>query len=106
MSGRHIMRFSADDVGRQKDETDWVRVDSLSETDVEHAIAADPDSEVLPKNWKERLEIVDPVSGELTIVIRLDRETADYLKSEEGALNDRIVKFCANTWPATGKSRS
>ncbi|GEM_PF-6148692 len=84
------MRFSADDVGRQKDETDWVRVDSLSETDVEHAIAADPDSEVLPKNWKERLEIVDPVSGELTIVIRLDRETADYLKSEEGALNDRI----------------
>lgn len=84
------MRYSAGDVGRGKDESDWDRVDSLTEADVENAIAADPDSENLPDNWRERLETVDPETGELTIVLRLDRQTADHLKGQEGALNDRI----------------
>lgn len=78
-SGLHLITRSADQL--RTGETDWRRVDQLTDAEIEAAIAADPDAApVLDEAWFKGADIVPP--GKLPTSIRLDADVVDWFKSQ------------------------
>jgi uncharacterized protein (DUF4415 family) len=77
-NGKDIRRYSADElremVARGEDQTDWARVDSMTEEELERAIADDPDWRDVPRDWYKDAEAVRP-TPKVAISIRLDWQT-------------------------------
>ena len=57
MSGQHIVRRSAEDL--RNGNTDWARVDALTDEEIEAAVRDDPDAAPLDLDWS-RAEVVIP----------------------------------------------
>lgn len=90
MSDENIERYDSDNL--PESETDWERVRSLSDEDIERAIAADPDAAPIlnDKFWKQA-ELVMPGEAEkIPISIRLDEEIVDFFKDKGPGYQTRI----------------
>jgi uncharacterized protein (DUF4415 family) len=62
------------------DRTDWKRLATLSDREIESAIAADPDAApLLDQAWFASAHIVDPTEKE-RITIRLDKGILDFFR--------------------------
>ncbi len=69
------MRRSAK--SRRKSRTDWLRVDAMSDAEIDRAIASDPDAAPrLDARWFRDAEIVIPEKQ--MISIRLDADVLDH----------------------------
>ena len=70
MSNEPIARYTAETLARMrkrgKTRTDWQLLDTMTEDELETAIAADPDSEVPPGAW-------DNATGDLPDVIKPEK---------------------------------
>lgn len=84
------MRYSLTDLATMRGETDWARVDRLSDAEIEAAIAADPDASPI---WTEedfaRARVVEPPPKEM-ISIRLDRDVLAWFRSLGPGYQTRI----------------
>ena len=73
MSNEPITRYTAESLARMrkrgKTHTDWQLLDTMTEEELETAIAADPDSEVPPGVW-------DSATGDLPDVIKPEKHGA------------------------------
>ena len=102
MSKKNITRAVTTDDGRvlieqpggsfkpAESKTDWTRVDALTDTEINAAVASDPDAApVLDEDWfnKARLAMPEP-KAQLTI--RLDRDLLSWLKSQGSGYQTRI----------------
>lgn len=78
MSDRHITRRS----GRESTtNANWKRADSLTDADIERAVAGDPDAApLLDEAWFQSADVVLPERKRM-ISIRLDKEVLDYFRS-------------------------
>ena len=73
MSNEPITRYTAESLARMrkrgKTRTDWKFLDTMTEEELETAIAADPDSEVPPRVW-------DHATGDLPDIAKPEKHGA------------------------------
>lgn len=88
MSEKRITRRSLSD--RRPGATDWERVRQLDDSDIDTAIADDPDAApALNAEWFATAEVVLP-EPKVPISIRLDREVLDWFKSQGPGYQSRM----------------
>lgn len=87
MSDRHITSKQAREAAA---EADWRHADSLTDADIERAVADDLDAApLLGDAWFESAEVVLPEPKQM-ISIRLDKEVLDYFRSTGRQYQTRI----------------
>lgn len=87
-----ITRVSLEDLDDLDDRTDWDRVESLSDEEIERAVEDDPDQELLGPEWFKVATLVDPSADKQRITIRLDKDIIDYFKEQGSGYQSRINK--------------
>ena len=75
-----ITRVSSDEARRLKGETDYARLDSMTDDDIAKAVANDPDAPPLDVDWDKANIVIPP--GKDIITLRLDRDLLDYLRAQ------------------------
>ena len=75
-----ITRVSSDEARRLKGETDYARLDSMTDDDIAKGVAHDPDAPPLDVDWDKANIVVPP--GKDIITLRLDRDLLDYLRAQ------------------------
>ena len=80
MNGRNIIRVSADQL--KPVNTDWERVDALTDADIDKAIAEDPDAApALDEEWFRTAEVGFP-TAKIATSIRVDGDVMDWFKTQ------------------------
>lgn len=73
----------------RKGKTDWARFDALTDTDIDKAIASDPDWSDEPNIDWSKAELVTP-SRKKAISIRVDEDVLSFFKSEGDGYQGRM----------------
>jgi uncharacterized protein (DUF4415 family) len=81
---------SASELDRHESDTDWDRVRTLTDEEIERAVEADPDQIMLDREWFERAQLVAPSAEKERITIRLDEDIVDFFKSQGSGYQTRI----------------
>jgi uncharacterized protein (DUF4415 family) len=74
---------------RGEDHTDFARIDAMTETDLEHAIAADPDWRDVPRDWYRGAEAVMP-RAKVPVSIRLDADLVEFFRGQGRGWQTRV----------------
>jgi len=78
---RELVRKTSAELAHLEDESDWERVEALTDEDIELAIADDPDAApVLDEAFWRNAEILDPRHEKSTITMRVDDDVLDFFK--------------------------
>jgi uncharacterized protein (DUF4415 family) len=85
--GTHIIERPNGSLVRRKSETDWARVDALTDAEIEASIKNDPDWSD-DWNWGEAVLVIPPKKK--AISIRVDEDVLDYFKHEGAGYQRRI----------------
>jgi uncharacterized protein (DUF4415 family) len=75
-----ITRVSRDEARRLKGETDYARLDSMTDEDIAKAVADDPDAPPLDVDWDKASIVIPP--GKDIITLRLDRDILEWLRAQ------------------------
>ena len=75
-----ITRVSSDEARRLKGETDYARLDSMTDDDIAKAVADDPDAPPLDVDWDKANIVIPP--GKDIITLRLDRDILEWLRAQ------------------------
>ena len=75
-----ITRVSRDEARRLKGETDYARLDSMTDDDIAKAVADDPDAPPLDVDWDKAIIVIPP--GKDIITLRLDRDVLEWLRAQ------------------------
>jgi uncharacterized protein (DUF4415 family) len=101
--GTHIIEHPDGRLERRKGETDWKRLDALTDKEIEASIANDPDwQEFRDLNWSKTVLVVPP--RKKPISIRVDEDVLDYFK-HEGAGYQRRMNAVLRSYMQHKKSR-
>ncbi|MEX0746627.1 MAG: BrnA antitoxin family protein, partial [Rhodothermales bacterium] len=73
-----------------KSRSDWNRVDSLSDEEIEAAVAEDPDAELFPTDWLHTADLIVPEGEKERITIRVDRDVVEYFRSKGSGYQTRM----------------
>ena len=85
--GSYIIEHPDGRLERRKSETDWARLDGLTDEEIEASIADDPDwSE--DWNWGEAVLVIPPKKK--AISIRVDEDVLDYFKTQGAGYQRRM----------------
>jgi uncharacterized protein (DUF4415 family) len=101
-NGTHIVEHSNGKLERRKSETDWARVDALTDKEIEDAVRKDPDAVPLDFNWGEAVLVIPPKKQ--AISIRVDEDVLDYFK-HEGAGYQRRMNAVLRSYMQQKKSK-
>ena len=90
----NIVSYSAEElkamVERGEDETDWARVDAMTEEELEAAIASDPDWADIPPDWYKHATPYYPRAHKRQITLRIDPDILDWFKRQGRGYQTRI----------------
>jgi len=86
MRGKNITVVSKHDP--RKGKTDWARVASLTDEEIETTVRDDPDAAPLDVDWSQAVLVVPP--RKKAISIRVDPDVLDYFKNEGPGYQRRI----------------
>jgi uncharacterized protein (DUF4415 family) len=75
-----ITRVSSDEARRLKGETDYARLDAMTDDDIAKAVADDPDAPPLDVDWDKASIVIPP--GKDIITLRLDRDILEWLRAQ------------------------
>jgi uncharacterized protein (DUF4415 family) len=86
----NIKRYTVDELramqARGESQTDWARLDAITEAELERAIAEDPDSDPAllepPPGWPMFSLPTAPKAPKKLISLRLDQEVVDFFKAQ------------------------
>jgi len=79
--GTHIIEHPDGRLERRKSETDWARLDTMTDEEIEASIANDPDWEEFKDiDWSKAVLVIPPKKK--AISIRVDEDVLDYFKKE------------------------
>jgi uncharacterized protein (DUF4415 family) len=92
MTEERITRVTLEEARKMKAQTDWDRVDALTDEDIERAVAEDPDA---PPFWTDEdwanAQLVDPQKH---TPVWLDRDIVDWFREQgphfRGRINDAL----------------
>lgn len=105
-----ISRVTLEDLrsGKLKDETDWARVDAMTDEDIERAIAEDPDSDFDLANstlvYVGKMTDWMPPPRKAAISIRLDEDVLAFFKAQKGPYQTHINAVLRSYMTAATKS--
>ena len=85
--GTHIIEHPDGRLERRKSETDWARLEALTDEEIDASIANDPDWSD-DWNWGEAVLVIPPKKK--AISIRVDEDVLDYFKKEGAGYQRRI----------------
>jgi len=72
--------MSGKDSGKKhRGQTDWERIDTLTDREIEIAVASDPDSELLDEAFWARTRVVEPQQKK-AISLRVDQDILEWFK--------------------------
>jgi uncharacterized protein (DUF4415 family) len=77
-------------VERGEDETDWARVDALTEMQLEAAILNDPDWADIPRDWYKHAWPYYPKAHKKQVTLRIDPDLLDWFKRQGRGYQTRI----------------
>ncbi|HZQ14226.1 MAG TPA: BrnA antitoxin family protein [Pseudolabrys sp.] len=100
--GTHIVEHANGKLERRKSETDWARVDALTDKDIEEAVGNDPDAVPPDFNWNEAVFVIPPKKKPISI--RVDEDVLDYFK-QEGAGYQRRMNAVLRSYMQQKKSK-
>jgi uncharacterized protein (DUF4415 family) len=89
MSEERITRLSLKQARKMKSETDWARVDALTDEDIERAVADDPDQSFWTDEDWANARVVWP-EGKAPVTLRLDRDIIAWFKGQGRGYQTRI----------------
>ncbi|MGH7814002.1 MAG: BrnA antitoxin family protein [Candidatus Binataceae bacterium] len=85
-----IIVVSEDELRTLRGETDWARVDALTDEEIEEAARSDPDAApIADAEWFKNARLVMP-ERKVPVSIRIDREVVDWFKSHGRRYQTRI----------------
>jgi uncharacterized protein (DUF4415 family) len=70
------------------DETDYARLDAMTDEDIAKAVADDPDAAPLELDWSKARLVIPP--GKEIVTLRLDRDVLDWFKEQGRGYQTRI----------------
>jgi len=85
--GTYIIEHPDGRLERRRSESDWARVDALTDEDIEKAVADDPDAAPLDIDWSGAV-LVTP--AKTAISIRLDDDVVQFFKAGGTGYQTRI----------------
>jgi uncharacterized protein (DUF4415 family) len=80
MNEKNITRVTAEEARRLKGETDYARLDAMTDDDIAKAIADDPDAAPIDIDWSKARLVIPP--GKDIVTLRLDRDVLDWLRAQ------------------------
>lgn len=87
--GTYIVEHPDGRLQRCKSQTDWKKIDALTDEDIEASIATDPDwREFKDLDWSKAVLVIPPKKQ--AISIRVDRDVLDYFKKEGAGYQRRM----------------
>jgi uncharacterized protein (DUF4415 family) len=87
--GTHIIEHPDGRLERRKSETDWARLDALTDEEIEASIANDPDwAEFKNIDWSKAVLVIPPKKK--AISIRVDEDVLDYFRKEGAGYQRRM----------------
>lgn len=90
----NIVSYSAEElkamVERGEDQTDWKRVDALTEMQLEAAIASDPDWADIPRDWYKHAKPYYPKAHKKQVTLRIDPDLLAWFKRQGRGYQTRI----------------
>ncbi len=89
MTEEHITRVSLKQARKMKSETDWARLDAMTEEEIDRAAAEDPDNPPwTEEDWKNA-RVVWP-QGKAPVTLRLDKDIIAWFKHQGRGYQTRI----------------
>jgi uncharacterized protein (DUF4415 family) len=85
--GTHIIEHPDGKLERRKSQTDWARLDALTDAEIDASIANDPDWSD-DWNWSEAVLVIPPKKK--AISIRVDEDVLNYFKQEGAGYQRRM----------------
>lgn len=101
--GTYVIEHPDGTLERRKSETDWARVDALTDAEIEEAVRNDPDAAPLDIDWSEAVLVVPP--RKKAISIRVDEDVLDYFKRGGEGYQKRINAVLRTFMNQTRKNR-
>jgi uncharacterized protein (DUF4415 family) len=87
--GTHVIEHPDGRLERRKSDTDWARLDALTDEEIDASIANDPDwAEFKDLDWSDAVLVIPPKKK--AISIRVDEDVLDYFKKEGGGYQRRM----------------
>lgn len=74
-------------IARGEDQTDWAKVDAITQEELEAAIASDPDEAGIEWDWDNAIAVPEPKAH---VSLRLDADVLRYFKSHGRGYQTRI----------------
>lgn len=90
MSENDITRVSLEDLDDLESRTEWERLESVSDEEIEAAVESDPDSKLLDADWFQKAQVVNPSVEKQRITIRLDEDIIEFFKQKGSGYQTRI----------------
>ena len=89
-----IVSYTAEElramIARGEDQTDWARVDAMTEAELEAAIASDPDWAGIPPDWYKHATPHYPEAMLKEVRLRLDPDLVAWFKRQGPGYQARI----------------
>ena len=102
--GTHVIEHPDGRLERRKSETDWARLDALTDEEIEASIANDPDwAELKDLDWSDAVLVVPPKKK--AISIRVDEDVLDYFKKQGAGYQRRMNAVLRSYMQQKGKPK-
>jgi uncharacterized protein (DUF4415 family) len=89
MTEEHITRVSLKQARKMKSETEWARLDAMTDEEIEQAAADDPDNPPWTDEDWANARVVWP-QGKAPVTLRLDRDIIAWFKLQGRGYQTRI----------------
>jgi uncharacterized protein (DUF4415 family) len=87
-SKERITRVTPTEVKHLKGETDYVRLDAMTDEDIAQAVAKDPDAAPLDIDWSKARLVLPP--GKANVTLRLDSDVLAWFRSTGKGFHTRM----------------
>ena len=88
VSKERITRVTLEEARRMKDETDYARLDAMTDEDVAKAVAEDPDAAPLDIDWTKARLVLPP--GKENVTLRVDRDVLAWFRATGKGFHTRM----------------
>jgi uncharacterized protein (DUF4415 family) len=79
-SKERITRVTLEQAKRMKGETDYARIDAMTDEDIAKAVAEDPDAAPLDIDWSKAKLVLPP--GKENVTLRVDRDVLAWFRGD------------------------
>ncbi len=87
-SKERITRVTLEEARRMKDETDYARLDAMTDEDIAKAVAEDPDAAPLDIDWTKARLVLPP--GKENVTLRVDRDVLAWFRASGKGFHTRM----------------